>query len=102
MSTYSWKQNSAGLWVGVVISLFGIILRACAEIKLEANFTHVIRRERVNSHQLITTGVYSWFRHPSYTGWFYFCLGREVILNNIIGVILVAFMNWSLLYYRIP
>lgn len=90
------------MYVGAVICVCGVVLRAAAEVKMEANFSHVIRKEKSGSHQLVTTGVYSFFRHPSYTGWFYYCIGREVVLMNPINFLFSTFMNWFLLYYRIP
>ena len=60
------------MWIGFSMALGGFILRAAAEIQMEGNFTHQIRLERDPSHELITTGIYSICRHPSYTGWFYF------------------------------
>ena len=88
--------------IGVVVCLLGIALRAAAEVKMEANFSHVIRKEKSCSHQLVTSGVYAFFRHPSYTGWFYYCISREVILQNPLGFLFSTIMNWALLYYRIP
>lgn len=96
------KNNYPIMNIGVVICVFGIILRAAAEVKMEANFSHVIRKEKSGSHQLVTTGVYAFFRHPSYTGWFYYCIGREVLLMNPINFLISMFLNWFLLYYRIP
>ena len=52
--------------------------------------------------ELVTSGVYAFFRHPSYTGWFYYCISREVILQNPLGFLFSTIMNWALLYYRIP
>lgn len=89
------------LYLGLFITVVGIILRACAEIKMEANFSHVIRQEKTNTHNLVTTGIYSFFRHPSYTGWFYYLIGREVILQNGIGFLLTSFLFWIVLQYRI-
>lgn len=35
-------------------------------------------RQREDSHQLVTRGVYRFLRHPSYFGWFWWSLGTQV------------------------
>lgn len=97
-----WKQNQFVIRLGLFVTLIGIVLRAGAEIQMGSNFTHLIRTEHVNSHELVTSGIYSLFRHPSYTGWFYYCVGSELILCNPICVLISALVNWGLLYFRIP
>lgn len=86
---------------GMVVTVFGILLRALAEIKLEGNFSHIIRQEKSSSHQLVTTGIYRYFRHPSYTGWYYYLIGREIILHNGISFVITAVLFWIVLQARI-
>lgn len=95
------KDATSFFWVGFVIASIGYLLRASAEIKMEANFTHVIRKEKDNTHELVTTGVYSIFRHPSYTGWFYYCIGREILLLNPVTFVIATVSTWFVMYYRI-
>jgi protein-S-isoprenylcysteine O-methyltransferase Ste14 len=38
----------------------------------------VIHRFFQADHQLITSGVFSLMRHPSYVGWFYWSVGTQV------------------------
>ena len=89
------------MWTGLSFAIGGFILRAAAEIQMEGNFTHVIRVEKETSHQLITTGIYSIFRHPSYTGWFYFLVGRDILLLNPISTIFSFITTWIIMWLRI-
>lgn len=89
------------MWFGFSIALGGFILRAAAEIQMEGNFTHQIRLEKDSSHELITTGIYSICRHPSYTGWFYFLVGRELLLLNPISTIFSFISTWLFMFIRI-
>ena len=43
-----------------------------------SNFNHVVQNEKSETHTLVTSGVYAWFRHPSYVGWFYWSIGTQV------------------------
>lgn len=48
------------------------------------NFKFVqVQCEKNAGHVLVTHGVYSIFRHPSYVGWFYWSIGTQVSSGNI-------------------
>lgn len=68
-------------YTGLFICIAGDGLRKLAMFTAGHNFTHVIQVDYFSDHQLITTGIYSIFRHPSYVGWFYWSLGTQVSLN---------------------
>lgn len=42
------------------------------------SFTHLISYDKRRDHRLVTRGVYSLFRHPSYVGWFWWSVGTQV------------------------
>uniref|UniRef100_A0A674P1S0 Protein-S-isoprenylcysteine O-methyltransferase n=1 Tax=Takifugu rubripes TaxID=31033 RepID=A0A674P1S0_TAKRU len=68
-------------WVsllGLLMVLCGDILRKAAMLTAGSNFNHIVQNEKARSHVLVTGGVYSFFRHPSYVGWFYWCTGTQV------------------------
>ena len=44
---------------------------------------------------------YSWFRHPSYTGFFYWALGTQLVLQNPVTFVFFAILLWRFFYYRI-
>lgn len=63
-----------------MVSSAGLLLRFAAEVKLGTDFTYIIRKEKVGTHELVTNGIYSVFRHPSYTGGFITVLGERYYL----------------------
>lgn len=69
-------------YVGLVLCAVGEILRKAAIWTARDNFTHLVQQEKTQTHALVTSGVYSWFRHPSYVGWFYWCIGTQVKYKN--------------------
>ncbi|CBK20886.2 uncharacterized protein [Blastocystis hominis] len=89
-------------WLGFTLCLGGGLLRAFAEIQMQGNFNHHIQTTKQASHQLVTTGLYSFFRHPAYTGWFYFSIGTQILLNNPVCTVLYAGASWYFFYDRIP
>lgn len=64
--------------VGLVMVIFGDCLRKAAMLTAGSNFNHIVQNEKSDTHTLVTTGVYGWFRHPSYVGWFYWSIGTQV------------------------
>jgi len=68
-------------------------------IKAASNFSHAVAFRKRVDHRLVTGGIYasvtffhtfitfpnaicSWFRHPSYAGFFYWALGTQLVLQN--------------------
>lgn len=74
--------------VALIISSLGEFLRIAAFFTCKTNFTHVVKFRKERSHQLITHGIYSFFRHPSYTGYFYFSVFSQIFLGNILSSVL--------------
>lgn len=64
--------------VGLMMVLCGEGLRKAAMLTAGSNFNHIVQNEKAQSHVLVTSGVYSYFRHPSYVGWFYWSTGTQV------------------------
>lgn len=64
--------------VGLLLVLCGEALRKAAMLTAGSNFNHIVQNEKAQSHVLVTGGVYAYFRHPSYVGWFYWSTGTQV------------------------
>ena len=67
--------------LGLFLCFFGESMRKLAMITAGTNFNHIIQNRREEGHVLVTHGVYSLCRHPSYVGWFYWSLGTQVSLH---------------------
>lgn len=78
------------MWPGFVVGVLGETLRIAAFFTCKSNFTHLVRYSKVKGHQLVTNGVYSFFRHPSYTGYFYFVIGGQIFVGNFLSAALSA------------
>ncbi|KAI8929310.1 Isoprenylcysteine carboxyl methyltransferase family-domain-containing protein, partial [Entophlyctis helioformis] len=70
------------IYTGVLVVFASQMLRTVAMVTAGHNFSHIIAEYKEDDHKLVTTGVYSIFRHPSYTGFFYWSLGMQVVLGN--------------------
>lgn len=97
-----WKIFSFLSWIGVCIMLLGQVVRSVAMWTCGDSFSHIIADEKTDEHKLITHGIYSILRHPSYFGWFYWSVGTQLILCNPISTVLYTVAAWYFFESRIP
>ncbi|KAG7478420.1 hypothetical protein MATL_G00080700 [Megalops atlanticus] len=90
------------------LSLLGLLMVVCGEglrksamLTAGSNFNHIVQNEKAQSHVLVTSGVYSCFRHPSYVGWFYWSIGTQVVLCNPVCVLGYTLASWRFFRERI-
>uniref|UniRef100_A0A2R9AGG4 Protein-S-isoprenylcysteine O-methyltransferase n=1 Tax=Pan paniscus TaxID=9597 RepID=A0A2R9AGG4_PANPA len=92
-----WPELKQITWLsvtGLLMVVFGECLRKAAMFTAGSNFNHVVQNEKSDTHTLVTSGVYAWFRHPSYVGWFYWSIGTQVMLCNPICGVSYALTVW--------
>ena len=77
------KQPSWLSILGLLLVIGGEGLRKGAMLTATTNFNHYVQHIKQDGHQLVTHGVYSISRHPSYLGWFYWSIGTQVRNINI-------------------
>lgn len=112
----SWIEYAVELWafpsmkifsifsisgIGVFICLFGDSLRKLAMFHAGQNFNHIVQGTKSKDHELVTHGVFSIVRHPSYVGWFLWSIGTQVILWNPLCSIAYAIVSWKFFADRI-
>lgn len=105
----SWLEFGVELWLfpglktshpyfsllGALMVAGGELLRKLAMTQAKSNFTHTVMYEKRVSHTLVTSGVYGWFRHPSYVGWFWWSVGTQVLLCNPVCLVAYALASWK-------
>ncbi|KAH3673965.1 hypothetical protein OGATHE_001945 [Ogataea polymorpha] len=88
-----WKVSHTHLFhAGATLVGLGQLVRSIAMATARESFSHSIATEKKQNHRLVTTGVYGYFRHPSYAGFFYWALGTQVLLCNPFSFIAFYFM----------
>ncbi|KAH7328612.1 Isoprenylcysteine carboxyl methyltransferase family-domain-containing protein [Stachybotrys elegans] len=100
----TWAPYGLGsilLALGMVMVLGGQVVRSFAMLEAGASFNHLVQTTRKSTHELITSGIYSYFRHPSYFGFFYWGLGTQLVLGNILCFMAYAFVLWRFFSTRI-
>ena len=96
---WNWRILS---WMGVLLVLSSQAIRSLAMITAGESFSHIIQTRKKESHLLITHGIYSVFRHPSYVGFFYWSISLQLVLGNILNTLAFALASWTFFNRRIP
>ena len=94
-----WTTTTA---IGVVVVVVSQVVRSRAMVKCGESFNHYIQTSRKDNHVLVTDGIYTWFRHPSYTGFYYWSIGTQLVLRNSFSGLLFAVAGWKFFSQRIP
>lgn len=91
------------LWLvlGFGMLLVGQVTRTVAMAQAGSNFNHTVQRKKRQGHTLVTDGIYAWLRHPSYFGFFFWGLGTQVVLGNLVCLIGYAVVLWRFFRHRI-
>jgi protein-S-isoprenylcysteine O-methyltransferase len=74
--------------LALIITIIGQSTRIIAFFTCKHNFTHLISYRKIQGHVLITNGIYSFLRHPAYTGYFYFATFSQIFIGNFVSFIL--------------
>ncbi|KAJ3810120.1 Isoprenylcysteine carboxyl methyltransferase family-domain-containing protein [Lentinula lateritia] len=85
---------------GMVMVLLGQFMRSAAMIHASTNFSHSLAFRKLESHRLVTDGIYAWCRHPSYAGFFYWALGTQLVLQNSVCFAAYFILLWRFFYSR--
>ena len=70
--------------IGGLLTFGGMFVRIFAMVQCGKNFNHTIQASKKNNHELVTDGIYTYLRHPSYFGWFFWSIGTQILLGNIL------------------
>ncbi|KAK6639898.1 hypothetical protein RUM43_008173 [Polyplax serrata] len=87
--------------LGFLLCVIGEIFRKTAMITGSTNFDHIVQTEKNTKHELVTHGIYSLCRHPSYVGWFYWAIGTQVLLLNPLCTVCYTIVSWQFFNVRI-
>ena len=77
-------------WLGIVIYFAGGVLRLWPVFVLGKRFSGLVAIQR--EHTLVTTGIYSKIRNPSYLGLLLGTLGWALVFRSGVGVVIAVSM----------
>ena len=83
-------DGEAMRWLGVILYAAGGVLRLWPVFVLGRRFSGLVAIQP--GHTLMTSGLYSTIRNPSYLGLLVLSLGWALAFRSLVGVLLVALM----------
>ena len=78
------KQVTWITYVGLGLVVLGQTARSVAMWHAGGNFSHYVATRKEREHRLVKEGVYSVLRHPSYTGYWWWAVGTQIMLGNVV------------------
>lgn len=93
--------SRASTVLGLVVLLVGQFTRTTAMSQAGTNFNHTVQTKRNDGHVLVTSGIYGWLRHPSYFGFFWWGVGTQVVLGNVVCGMAYTVILWGFFRRRI-
>jgi len=69
------KEYITIIILGLLMVTVGHIFRIGAFLSAKESFHHLVQNKKAPDHILVTDGIYSVSRHPSYFGFWMFSLG---------------------------
>lgn len=87
--------------LGFALMILGQGVRTTAMAQAGANFNHQLQHKRKEGHMLVTDGIYRVLRHPSYFGFFWWGLGSQLVLGNVVCLVGYAVVLWRFFSLRI-
>ncbi|KAF2629446.1 prenyl cysteine carboxyl methyltransferas-like protein Ste14 [Macroventuria anomochaeta] len=94
-------HSPVAILAGIITVLMGQVVRSIAMAQAGTNFNHQVQSKKNEGHELVTRGLYAYFRHPSYFGFFWWGIGTQVMIGNIVCTLGYAGVLWFFFKTRI-
>ncbi|EON64359.1 hypothetical protein W97_03590 [Coniosporium apollinis CBS 100218] len=87
--------------LGVVMIVVGQAARSIALAHAGTNFNLQVQTRKKAEHVLVRHGIYGYLRHPSYFGYFWWAIGTQVAIGNVVCGTVFAGVLWMFFVRRI-
>jgi protein-S-isoprenylcysteine O-methyltransferase Ste14 len=84
----------SAFWIGAALTASGLLFTVWARLHLGANWSGAVTIKQ--DHTLISSGPYSYVRHPIYTGILLSFVGSAIARAEWRGVLAVVIVLWAL------
>lgn len=95
----SYHQNTYLVVLGILFVIIGLYFRWEAIRKLSGMFT--VKISIVENHELLSTGVFKYVRHPSYLGMVFYFSGLGFLMHNYLCFLVLVGLPLSAILIRI-
>lgn len=85
--------------IGLFFVAVGAAICVAARRQIGANWSHAAEYQIKKNHELVTGGIYSYIRHPIYTGLILSSIGAEMVLSSMVVLVILIFVS-GLAYFQ--
>lgn len=93
--------GTLSMLLGLALVVVGQVVRSAAMVQAGPSFNHIVQQTQKREHILVTTGIYGSLRHPSYFGFFWWGLGTQLVMGNVVCFVGYAAVLWRFFSTRI-
>ncbi|KAM0716740.1 hypothetical protein Q7P37_008185 [Cladosporium fusiforme] len=93
--------NAFTVGLGIFLVVFGQATRSLAMATAGTNFNHIPQKAKKADHELVTSGVYAYSRHPSYFAFFWWAIGTQLLVGNKVCLLAFVGVLWHFFNDRI-
>ena len=86
------QWNIPRVMIGSILCVFFYWFRVKAMVDCGSNFSFQVETRHRATHELVTSGIYSTLRHPSYFGSFWYFLSVQIVAGNWVCFVLFFFV----------
>ena len=91
LHVFLYPYNPLMQLTGTILVLCGILVGIMARREIGVNWTHAFEYQIKKNHDLVTSGIYYYVRHPIYTGILVSFVGAELVAGSYL-VFIIAFI----------
>lgn len=92
MQILPFQQTLMTQIIGFLLVLAGTYITVWARITIGTNWAHAAEYQIKKDHELVTSGVYNFIRHPIYAGMFLSMLGAELVAGSYLFFVFLVLL----------
>lgn len=95
---YPFSESKGLVMLGFSLVCIGFVTCILARVNLGTNWANSYEFQIKTNHELVTSGIYHYIRHPIYSGLFCMLVGGELVAQSslvFIYVLLLGGMYWQ-------
>lgn len=78
--------------IGLFLIVIGVSISITARKELGTNWAHAYEYQVKQRQELVTTGIYSYIRHPIYAGLIFAIIGGEMVARSYLIFVVILFI----------
>src|SRR5688572_22141787 len=86
------EANNTTMLLGLLFVIIGISCSIKARKDLGTNWAHAAEYQIKKDHELVTSGIYTYIRHPIYSGMLFAFIGAELVVGSYLVVALLILL----------